>query len=101
MLARLGRGAVAAHAVAVTVDLQDGGVVQEPVEDGGSDGGVFEDLAPGGDASVRGEDDRAVLVVVELAPPRAWRLRESTKCARGGQSLVDDWEVACFPAQGD
>jgi hypothetical protein len=42
-----------------------------------------------------------VLVVVELAPPRAWRLRGSTKCAWGGQSLVDDWEVACFPAQGD
>jgi hypothetical protein len=23
------------------------------------------------------------------------------KCARGGQSLVDDWGVARFPAQGD
>ena len=40
-----------------------------------------------------------MLVVGELALPRALRLRESTKCARGGQSLVDDWEVACFPAQ--
>jgi len=38
-------------AVAVAVDLQDGGVVQETVEDRG-DGGVFEDLAPAGDAAV-------------------------------------------------
>jgi len=39
-------------AVAVAVDLQDGGVVQETVEDRGGDGGVFEDLAPDGDAAV-------------------------------------------------
>ena len=41
-----------AHAVAVAVDLQDGGVVQETVEDRGGDGRVFEDLAPAGDAAV-------------------------------------------------
>jgi hypothetical protein len=34
-------------------------VVQEAVEDRGGDGGVFEDLAPAGDAAVGGEDDRA------------------------------------------
>ena len=51
-----------AHAVAVAVDLQDGGVVQETVEDRGGDGRVFEDLAPAGDAAVGGQDDRAVLV---------------------------------------
>jgi hypothetical protein len=34
----------------VAVDLQDGGVVA--VEDRGGDGGVFEDLAPAGDAAV-------------------------------------------------
>lgn len=37
-------------------------MVEEPVEDGGGDGGVVEDRAPVGDAAVGGEDDRAVLV---------------------------------------
>jgi len=39
---------VGAHAVAVAFDLQDGGVLQEAVEDRGGDGGVFEDLVPAG-----------------------------------------------------
>jgi hypothetical protein len=38
--------AMSAHAVAVAVDLEHGCVVQEPVEDGDGDGGVFEDRAP-------------------------------------------------------
>lgn len=41
--------AVGAHAVAVAVDGDDGGVVQEPVENGDGDGGGLEDLAPAGD----------------------------------------------------
>jgi len=53
---------VAAHAVALAVDLKDCGVVEEAVEDRGGDGGVFEDLAPAGDASVGGQDDRSVFV---------------------------------------
>jgi hypothetical protein len=32
-------------------------VVEEAVEDGGGDGGVFEDLTPVGDAAVGGQDD--------------------------------------------
>ena len=55
-------GAVAAHAVAVAVDLHDGGVVQEPVEDRDGDGGVFEDLTPFGDPAVGGQDHGAVEV---------------------------------------
>jgi len=39
-------GAVAAHAVAVAIDLEHGRVVQEAVEDRGGDSCVFEDLAP-------------------------------------------------------
>jgi hypothetical protein len=43
------------------------------------------------------------------ASSRSGRARAATglqtagvkKCARGGQSLVDDWGVARFPAQGD
>jgi IstB-like ATP binding protein len=54
--------AVAAHAVAVAGHGEDGGVVQEPVEDGGRDGGVLEDVAPVGDPAVGGQDDAAVLV---------------------------------------
>ncbi len=53
---------MAAHAVAVAVDLQDGGVVQEAVEDRDGDGVVVEDLAPGRDVAVGGQDDRAVLL---------------------------------------
>ena len=55
-------GAVAAHAVAVAIDLEDGGVVKESVEDRGGDGGVFEDLAPARDPPVGGQDDAAVFV---------------------------------------
>ena len=36
--------------------------MQEAVEDGGRDGGVFEDLAPVGDPAVGGQDDAAVFV---------------------------------------
>jgi hypothetical protein len=43
---------VLTHAVAVAVDVDDDGAVQEPVEHGGGDGGVVEDVAPGGDAAV-------------------------------------------------
>ena len=37
-------------------------MVEEAVEDGGRDGGVFEDVAPVGDPSVGGQDDAAVFV---------------------------------------
>ena len=37
-------------------------MVQEAVQDGGGDGGVFEDLAPVGDPAVCRQDDGAVLV---------------------------------------
>ena len=55
-------GLVAAHAVGGPVDREHGAAVEEPVEDRGRDGLVVEDLAPGGDAAVGGEDDRAVFV---------------------------------------
>ena len=38
------------------------GVVDEPVDQGGGDHGVAEDLAPGFEAAVAGDDDRAAFV---------------------------------------
>ena len=51
-----------AHAVAGAFDLDDDGVVQQPVEQRGGDDGIAEDLAPFGEAAVRGEDHSAALV---------------------------------------
>ena len=42
----VGVGAVGAHAVALAVDVEHDGSVEESVEHGGGDGGVVEDLAP-------------------------------------------------------
>ena len=54
--------AVAAHAVAVAGNGEHAGVVEQAIEDGGRDGGVFEDLSPVGDPAVGGQDDAAVFV---------------------------------------
>ena len=45
---------VAAHAVAVALDLHDGGVVQKPVQQGRGYDGIAEDLIPFGEAAVGG-----------------------------------------------
>jgi hypothetical protein len=55
---------VGAHAVAVAGDVDDDRAVQEPVQHGGGDGGVGEDLAPAADAPVGGQDDRAAQVAL-------------------------------------
>jgi hypothetical protein len=51
-----------AEAVAGALDVDDDGVMEEPVEQRGGDDGVTEDLAPLGEASVGGEDHRALFV---------------------------------------
>ena len=48
--------------VAVAPDVDGDRVVQQAVEDGGGDDGVAEDLAPGAQALIAGQDDRAPLV---------------------------------------
>ena len=53
---------MATHAVALPVDLKNGRMLEQSVEDRGGDGGVFEDCAPFGDSPVGGEDDGAVPV---------------------------------------
>lgn len=60
----VGAGAVGAHAVALAVDVEYDGAVQEAVEHGDGDGGVVEDLAPGGDAEVGGEHGRGLEVAL-------------------------------------
>ena len=48
--------------VACAFDSDDDCVVEEPVEESRRDDGVSEDVAPFGEASVRGEDHRAFFV---------------------------------------
>src|SRR5438067_557530 len=51
-----------AEPVAVALEAEDFGVVDEPVDHGGGDGLVAEDLAPGGEGLVAGDDQRGALV---------------------------------------
>jgi len=48
--------------VAGAVDLDDDGMVQQPVEERGGDDGVAEDLAPFGEATVGGKNHRPLLI---------------------------------------
>jgi len=50
--------------IAVAPDVDDPGVMQEPVEDGRSDDGIAKELLPVAEAFVRGDDRRALLVAV-------------------------------------
>src|SRR5680860_647781 len=52
----VGAGVVVTEAVGVSADVQDHGPVKEAVEEGGGDGGVSQDLAPGGDRAVGGDN---------------------------------------------
>ena len=58
---------VGAEAVAVAVEVDYDGTVEGPVEHAGGDGGVAEDVSPGGDASVRGQDDAGFEVALRDA----------------------------------
>lgn len=53
---------LAAEAVAVTLEAEDVGVVDEPVDHGCGDGVVAEDLAPGAEGLVAGDDQAGALV---------------------------------------
>ena len=57
-------GVVVAESVGVAVEVENHGAVQEPVEHGGGDGGVAEDLAPRCDAAVGGQDDAGLQVAL-------------------------------------
>jgi hypothetical protein len=53
---------VVAEPVAVAVEVEYDGALEEPVEHGGCDRGVAEDFAPGDDSTVGGERDRGLAV---------------------------------------
>ena len=72
-------GAPLLEPVALAFEGDDVGVVNEPVDEGGGDHRVAEDLAPGLEAAVAGDDDRAALV------------------AAGNQR---EEQVRCLPFQG-
>jgi hypothetical protein len=55
------------QAVAVALQAEDLGVVDEPVDHRRGDDLVAEDLAPGGEGLVRGDDQRGALVAEETS----------------------------------
>src|SRR3954454_20289148 len=57
-----GPGAPLAQSVALAFEGHDVGVVDEAVDQGGGDHRVAEDFAPGFEAAVAGDDDRAAFV---------------------------------------
>jgi hypothetical protein len=55
-------GGAFAQPVALAFERDHGGVVDEPVDEGGGDHGVAEDFAPGFESAVAGDNDRAAFV---------------------------------------
>lgn len=53
---------VLAQPIARSLDLDDACVVQQAIEERGGDDGIAEDVAPFGEATVRGQDHGAALV---------------------------------------
>ena len=77
------------QAVARAIDLDDDGMMQQPVEQRGCDHGTAEDVAPFRKAAVRGEDHRALFVA------RIDQLEEQVAAAgydREVTDLIDDQE---------
>jgi hypothetical protein len=90
-------GAAFAQAVALAFERDHGGVVDEPVDEGGGDHRVAEDLAPLLEAAVGGDGDRAALVAA-----RHQREEEVGGLAFERQiaDLVDDEQVVALePAE--
>ena len=53
---------VLAHAVAGALDLDDDGMVQQPIEQRGGNDGIAEHVAPFGEAAIGREDHRAFFI---------------------------------------
>src|SRR3954454_14285316 len=80
----VGRGGAAEvavfEAVAVAFEGDDLGVVDEPVDHGGGNDLVAEDLAPAAEGPVAGHDERGPLVAAAGVYQRSWTV---TRCLRG------------------
>jgi hypothetical protein len=84
-----GTSGMLAQAVTGALDLDDDGVVQEPVEERGSDHRVAEDLAPLGKAPVGGEDHRAPFIAsIDQLEEQTAAIGEDRQVA----DLIDDQE---------
>jgi hypothetical protein len=92
---RRGVGAAFAQAVALALEGDHRGVVNEAVDERGGDHGVAEDLAPGLEAAVAGDDDRAAFVAA-----RDEREEQVGGLALQGEvaDLVDDQQPVAFEA---
>src|SRR5439155_23985875 len=78
-----------AEAVAVALEAEEFGVVDEPVDHGSGVGRVAEDLAPGGEGLVAGDDQRGAFVAgADEREHQVGRLRVEGDVA----DLVDDQE---------
>jgi hypothetical protein len=86
-----------AQAVAFAFEGDHGGVVDEPVDQGGRDHGVAEDFAPLLEAAVAGDDDRAAFVAAgDQGEEQVGGLALQGEVA----DLVDDEQVVALqPAQ--
>src|SRR6266508_3098595 len=86
-------GAAFAQAIALAFERDHRGVVDEPVDQGGGDHRVAEDLAPLLEAAVRGDRDRAAFVAA------GDERQEKVGCLalqRQVADLVDDQEVVAL-----
>src|ERR671931_934836 len=84
-----------ARAVALAFERDNGGVVAEPVDEGGGDHGVAEDLAPLLEAAVAADGDRASLVA---AGDEREEEVGGLPLEREVADLVDDQEVVALQA---
>jgi hypothetical protein len=74
---------VLAQTVACALDLDDHGMVKQPVQQGGGDNGIAKNLAPFGKAAVGGQDHRALFVA------GIDQLEEQIAVAGGNRQVAD------------
>ena len=72
-----------AQPVAGTLDVDDDGVVEQPVQQGGRDHGIAEDLPPFGKAAIGGQNHGAAFVA------GVDQLEEQVACPRADTEVAD------------
>jgi hypothetical protein len=72
-----------AHAIAGALDLNDDGMMEQPVEQRGGDDGITEDVTPFGKATVGSEDHGALFVA------GVDELEEQVAAAGGNRQVAD------------